>query len=112
VLGETSRDDRLSCELINSTSEIGCDEIFHDAILYRVKTDDRDLSTNIQFFDCFFDRDLDMLELSIHGYSEGLEYSLWRILVIARSSDDLKEIICRIYRFDFTGLDDGSSDMD
>lgn len=37
VFGETSRDDRLPGELVDSSSEIGCDKIFHDAILDRVK---------------------------------------------------------------------------
>jgi hypothetical protein len=53
-----------------------------------------------------------MLELCIDSYSEGLEYPLGRILVIARSSDDLEEIIGRIDGLDFASFDYCSGYMD
>ena len=73
---------------------------------------DRDLSADTEFFNCFFDTCLDMLELGIDSDTESLEYSLRWILVIARSPDDLEEIERRIDGFGFSSLDDGSGYMD
>jgi hypothetical protein len=77
-----------------------------------VEADYRYLSSDIEPVDCFFDRYLDMLEFTIDSYTESLEYSFRRVLVIARSSDDLKEFECRIYRLDLASLDDSSRYMD
>jgi hypothetical protein len=83
ILGETSRYDGLSCYIIDSSYEIWSEEIFDDTIFDRVEADYSYLSSDIEPVDCFFDRYLDMLEFAIDSYTESLEYSFRRVLVIA-----------------------------
>ena len=65
IFGQTSWYDRLSSILIDGSSEVGGDEIFHDTVFDRVKTDYSDLSSYCKLCNSLRYTGLDMLELRV-----------------------------------------------
>lgn len=111
VFGETSRDDRLSSDIIDSAREIRSEEIFYDSILDRMKCNNSDISSDCKLVDRFFDRNFNMLKLSIDRNAKRLEYSFWWMIIKTRFFDNIKEIECGINRLYFSNFDNRSGYM-